>query len=132
MGGLQPDRRFAGRAAEQQFLGDALRHAVSGGPHAIVIHGEAGIGKTRLTREVCRASELNVLWGSCVHFGGASVPFAPFAGALQDWLSHADADETAEVFAGAEGLSALLPSLGRSDSEPGKSSRDCRCWLTLC
>ncbi|WP_405066085.1 AAA family ATPase [Kribbella sp. NBC_01510] len=122
MGGLQPDRRFAGRAAEQQFLGDALRHAVSGGPHAIAIHGEAGIGKTRLTREVCRASELNVLWGSCVHFGGASVPFAPFAGALQDWLSHADADETAEVFAGAEGLSALLPSLGRSDSEPGKSS----------
>ncbi|MGY4770009.1 helix-turn-helix transcriptional regulator [Kribbella sp. CWNU-51] len=114
MGGLQPDRRFAGRAAEQQFLGDALRHAVAGGPHAIVIHGEAGIGKTRLTREVCRASELNVLWGSCVHFGGASVPFAPIAGALQDWLTHADADEKEEILAGTEGLSALLPSLGTS------------------
>ncbi|MEU4294503.1 AAA family ATPase [Kribbella sp. NPDC026596] len=121
MGGLQPDRRFAGRAAEQQFLGDALRHAVAGTPHAIVIHGEAGIGKTRLTREVCKASHLNVLWGSCVHFGGASVPFAPIAGALQDWLTHADPDEKKEILAGTEGLSALLPSLSSSDSGPDGS-----------
>ena len=114
MGGLRPDHRFAGRAAEQRFLGDVLLDAVAGVPHAIVIHGEAGIGKTRLAREVCGDSQLNVLWGSSVHFGGASVPFAPIAGALQDWLSRADADERAETLAGTDGLSALLPSLGVS------------------
>ncbi|WP_405066091.1 AAA family ATPase [Kribbella sp. NBC_01510] len=114
MGGLRPDHRFAGRAAEQRFLGDVLLDAVAGVPHAIVIHGEAGIGKTRLAREVCGDSQLNVLWGSSVHFGGASVPFAPIAGALQDWLSRADADERADTLAGTDGLSALLPSLGVS------------------
>ncbi len=114
MGGLRPDHRFAGRAAEQEFLGDVLLDAVSGVPHAIVIHGEAGIGKTRLTREVSRDERLNVLWGSCVHFGGASVPFAPITGALQDWLSRADADERSEILAGTNGLGALLPSLGVS------------------
>ncbi|WP_329476093.1 helix-turn-helix transcriptional regulator [Kribbella sp. NBC_01484] len=114
MGGLRPDHRFAGRAAEQRFLGDVLLDAVGGVPHAIVIHGEAGIGKTRLAREVCGDSQLNVLWGSSVHFGGASVPFAPIAGALQDWLSRADADERADTLAGTDGLSALLPSLGVS------------------
>jgi DNA-binding CsgD family transcriptional regulator/tetratricopeptide (TPR) repeat protein len=81
-------------------------------PRAIVIHGEAGIGKTRLAREICRDQRLNVLWGSCVHFGGASVPFAPLGGALQDWLTRADAAERAEVLAGTEGLTTLLPSLG--------------------
>lgn len=114
MGGARPDRRFAGRAAEQEFLGDALSRAVTGVPHAIVIHGEAGIGKTRLAHEVCGDSHLNVLWGSCVHFGGASVPFAPITGALRDWLGRADDDERAETLAGTDGLSALLPSLGVS------------------
>ncbi|MFG1623451.1 AAA family ATPase [Kribbella sp. NPDC049227] len=114
MGGPRPDRRFAGRAAEQEFLGDALSRAITGVPHAIVIHGEAGIGKTRLAHEVCGDSHLNVLWGSCVHFGGASVPFAPITGALRDWLGRADDDEKAETLAGTDGLNALLPSLGVS------------------
>ncbi|MDX6251469.1 MAG: hypothetical protein QOF10_4829 [Kribbellaceae bacterium] len=109
---LRPDHRFAGRSTEQQLLGDVVRDAAGGIPHAIVIHGEAGIGKTRLTRELCRDPKLNVLWGSCVHFGGASVPFAPVTGALQDWLCRADAEERAEVLAGTDGLATLLPSLG--------------------
>ena len=113
-GGLRPDHRFAGRAAGQEFLGDALQDAVAGIPHAIVIHGEAGIGKTRLTREVCGYSKLNVLWGSWRALRWASVPFAPVTRALQDWLSRADADEKAETLAGTDGLSALLPSLGIS------------------
>ncbi|RZU01467.1 regulatory LuxR family protein [Kribbella rubisoli] len=114
MGGLRPDHRFAGRVAEQQFLGEVLRDAVAGHPRAVVVHGEAGIGKTRLIREICGSSELQVLWGSCVRFGGASVPFAPIIGLLQDWLARADAGERAEVLDGIDGLAALLPSLGGS------------------
>ncbi|TCC66328.1 helix-turn-helix transcriptional regulator [Kribbella pittospori] len=112
MGGLRADHRFAGRAVEQELLGDVVRDAVGGIPRAIVIHGEAGIGKSRLAREVCRDPRLTVLWGSCVHFGGASVPFAPISGALQDWLSQADADERERILAGTDGLTALLPSIG--------------------
>lgn len=116
MGGARPDRRFAGRAAEQEFLGDALSRAMTGVPHATVIHGEAGIGKSRLAREMCRDPRLTVLWGSCVHFGGASVPFAPISGALQDWLSQAGADEQERILAATDGLTALLPSIGTSGS----------------
>jgi DNA-binding CsgD family transcriptional regulator len=112
---LRPDHRFAGRAPEQQLLGDAVRAAIGGAPSAIVIHGEAGIGKTRLTREICGDQQLAVLWGSCVHFGGASVPFAPITGILQDWLVRADEAERTELLSGTDGLTTLLPSLGTAD-----------------
>jgi DNA-binding CsgD family transcriptional regulator/tetratricopeptide (TPR) repeat protein len=115
-GSVGGDRRFAGRGAEQRLLGDAVRDVVGGTPRAVVIHGEAGLGKTRLAREVCRGPELNVLWGSCVHFGAASVPFAPITGLLQGWLARAGPAERAEVLDGVDGLAALLPSLGGGGS----------------
>ncbi|WP_371401716.1 AAA family ATPase [Kribbella sp. NBC_00662] len=104
MGGSRPDHRFAGRTAEQQFLGEVLRDAAGGGPRAVVLHGEAGIGKTRLVREVCRDPGLTVLWGSCIHFGGASVPFAPITGILKDWLARAEPRERAEILEGMDAL----------------------------
>jgi DNA-binding CsgD family transcriptional regulator/tetratricopeptide (TPR) repeat protein len=61
---------------------------------------------------MCNDPELQVLWGSCVHFGGASVPFAPIIGALQDWLAGADPTERDEVLTGVDELGTLLPSLG--------------------
>jgi len=94
------------------MLGAAMRDAVGGVPRAVVVHGEAGIGKTRLAREVTNDPEPKVLWGSCVHFGGASVPFAPIIGLLQDWRARASPGEQAEVLDGIEGLGALLPSFG--------------------
>ncbi|TCC49860.1 hypothetical protein E0H75_16225 [Kribbella capetownensis] len=112
MGVFRGDRRLAGRVAERQLLGDTVRGAAAGVPQAVVIHGEAGIGKTRLAREVCRDPGLTVLWGSCVHFGAASVPFAPITGVLQHWLTRAGPEEKAEVLDGIEGLSALVPPLG--------------------
>ena len=106
------ERWLAGRGAEQRMLGDVVRNAVAGVPQAVVIHGEAGIGKTRLTREICADPRLNVLWGSCVHFGGASVPFAPVIGLLKDWHARAGSDERTEVLDGVDGLAVLLPTLG--------------------
>lgn len=91
----------------------------------MVVHGEAGVGKTRLVREVCegQGDETEVLWGSCVHFGEASVPFAPVIGALQAWLARTDAGTRAEVFAGAGDLSVLLPALGGDDARKGQHGR---------
>ena len=113
-GWTQPDRRLVGRGAEQDLLGRVLADGAAGRPAAWVVHGEAGVGKTRLIREVCADPDLLVLWGSCVHFGGASVPYAPIIGILQDWLASADAAEQAEVLANADELGTLLPGIGGS------------------
>jgi DNA-binding CsgD family transcriptional regulator/tetratricopeptide (TPR) repeat protein len=82
------------------------------------VHGEAGVGKTRLVREVCGDPELLVLWGACVHFGGGTVPYAPIIGVLQDWHAGADPAERSEVLAGADELGALLPALGTERIAP--------------
>ncbi|WP_406056110.1 AAA family ATPase [Kribbella sp. NBC_00889] len=110
--------RLAGRGAERDLLTRALAGSAQRQPSAVVVHGEAGVGKTRLVQEVCDDPDLLVLWGSCVHFGGASVPYAPIIGVLQDWLAQADAAEQAMVLAGAGELSSLLPALGGSQSVP--------------
>jgi hypothetical protein len=49
---------------------------------AIVVHGEAGAGKTWLVRRACDdlGDDAPVWWGACVHFGEATVPFAPERG----------------------------------------------------
>jgi DNA-binding CsgD family transcriptional regulator/tetratricopeptide (TPR) repeat protein len=108
------DGGLAGREVGQQRLAEALDRAAKGQPCAMVVHGEAGVGKTRLVSEVCDGlgAEARVLWGGCMHFGQASVPFAPVTGALRSWLAHADASDRAEVLAGADDLATLLPALG--------------------
>ncbi|WP_165553778.1 helix-turn-helix transcriptional regulator [Kribbella capetownensis] len=113
-----PDHRLAGRGAERDALAGVVAAAAQRRPSAMVVHGEAGVGKTRLVQEVCGDPELLVLWGSCVHFGGASVPYAPVIGVLQDWLVQADAAERAAVLTGADELSSLLPALGGLPSTP--------------
>ncbi|WP_132298253.1 AAA family ATPase [Kribbella sp. VKM Ac-2568] len=125
MGAVQarPSPRLVGRGVEERLLADALKATAGGRPCAVMVHGEAGAGKTRLVREVCDAfgAEIQVLWGTCVHFGEASVPFAPVTGALQSWLAQADAQERAEVLAGADELGTVLPALG--DASPGEPGR---------
>jgi DNA-binding CsgD family transcriptional regulator len=68
-------------------------------------------------------NDTEVLWGGCVHFGEASVPFAPVASALQAWLARADAAARTEVFAGAEDLGTLLPALSTGDHRPSQPGR---------
>ncbi|TDW74947.1 regulatory LuxR family protein [Kribbella pratensis] len=96
---------------------------MSGEPCAVVVQGEAGVGKTWLVRQVCEGlgGDVQVLWGACVHFGQATVPFAPVIGALNAWLMHADATTRQEVLAGADELGSLSPALGNSRSDdPGR------------
>ena len=56
----------------------------------MVVHGEAGIGKTRLVREAVdvAAVELDaaVAWGTCVQFGASTLQYAPMLHALHDVL----------------------------------------------
>ncbi|WP_406480045.1 AAA family ATPase [Streptomyces platensis] len=112
---------FVGRAAELAALGDALdRIAVSGEPQALLIGGEAGVGKTRLIEEFgesARARGALVACGGCIEIGSEGLPFAPFSAILHTLNWHLR-DELAAAVTGQEGeLSRILPELGETPGE---------------
>ncbi|WP_159798772.1 ATP-binding protein [Puerhibacterium puerhi] len=77
---------LVGRAEELARLRASLDAARAGTGSAVVVAGEAGIGKTRLVDELVaglRADEL-VLRGQCTDSGSGPVPFAALAGLLHD------------------------------------------------
>lgn len=74
--------RLVGRLREKTALVALIDGARAGRPGAVIVHGEAGVGKTRLVREISdefRHRGYEVLWGSCVHVGAATLPFASTA-----------------------------------------------------
>ncbi|MGY0018851.1 helix-turn-helix transcriptional regulator [Streptomyces sp. YJ-C3] len=77
---------FVGRADELGALNTALARAVAGEPQALLLGGEAGVGKTRLVEEfaagACRRDAV-VVTGGCVEIGADGLPFAPFSTALR-------------------------------------------------
>src|SRR5829696_2737863 len=83
---------FVGRTEELARLATAADRAAGGTPTTVLIGGEAGVGKTRLT-------------GGCVELGGEGMPFAPLIEALRGLVR--DLDEPA--------LARLLPSQARSE-----------------
>ena len=86
-------RGLVGRAAERRALLGALEATAEGTPCAVVVHGEAGVGKTRLVRAVLDSAsaelDADVLWGTCVQFGASTVRFAPMLRALRNVLPQA-------------------------------------------
>jgi DNA-binding SARP family transcriptional activator len=104
---------FVGRAAELAVLADAWAQAASGGRHVVMVTGEAGIGKTRLTAEAARRVSRDgglVLFGRCDQ--EAIVPYQPVVEALDALVAATPADELPAIGdeAMAE-LAAVLPSL---------------------
>ncbi|MEW2619870.1 AAA family ATPase [Streptomyces sp. NPDC048106] len=108
---------FVGRAEELAVLHDALARAALGEPQALLLGGEAGVGKTRLVEEFTAAAasrETVVAVGGCVETGADGLPFAPFSAALRA-LRAARPEEFATAAAGQEeGLARLLPELGEN------------------
>ncbi|MBT2403044.1 MULTISPECIES: helix-turn-helix transcriptional regulator [unclassified Streptomyces] len=108
---------FVGRADELAVLVDALNRAAGKEPQALLIGGEAGVGKTRLTEEfLCEATRRGavVAVGGCVEIGAEGLPFAPFSTALRS-LRRQLPDELAAAAAGQEDeLARILPELGET------------------
>lgn len=108
---------FVGRAGELTALIDALARAAAGEPQALLVGGEAGVGKSRLIEELlteaCRR-EAVVAVGGCVEIGADGLPFAPFSTALRT-LRRQLPKELAAAAAGQEDeLARLLPELGET------------------
>ncbi|WP_415853057.1 ATP-binding protein, partial [Streptomyces albus] len=84
---------FVGRAAELAALTDALTRAAEGAPQALLLGGEAGVGKTRLLEEFlerARAAGSVTTVGGCLELGADGLPFAPFTTALRGLRSAVD------------------------------------------
>ncbi|MEU5537212.1 AAA family ATPase [Streptomyces sp. NPDC020362] len=110
---------FVGRTDELDTLNAALARAGAGEPQALLLGGEAGVGKTRLVEEFVTAAGREgavVAVGGCVEIGADGLPFAPFSTALRA-LRAALPEEFAAAGAGQEEeLARLLPELGEATS----------------
>src|SRR6266496_1598207 len=110
---LGSEAPLVGRADELGRLTEALDRARSGRPAAVLLAGDAGVGKTRLLRELtdrARAEGIFVLVGHCVDLGAAGLPYLPFAEALQRLAEQAAADTTlADALRSRPALARLLP-----------------------
>ncbi|MFF5286447.1 AAA family ATPase [Streptomyces sp. NPDC013171] len=121
---------FVGRAGELTALTEALSRATAGEPQALLIGGEAGVGKTRLIEEfldtACDQGAVVAL-GGCVELGADGLPFAPFAAALRALHRHLPG-ELAAAAEGHEGeLARLMPELGDPGShEPADEDSTAR------
>jgi DNA-binding CsgD family transcriptional regulator/tetratricopeptide (TPR) repeat protein len=110
---LSPE--FIGRGAELRKLSAVLAAADGCEPQAVLIGGEAGIGKTRLVEEFLAAARTTgavVAVGGCVEIGADGLPFAPVSTALRHLYRKLGAELTAAVAGQEAELARLLPELG--------------------
>ena len=74
------------RQAELRALQDALDHARSGRPSAVLLSGDAGVGKSRLLTELvtsARGDGQAAFMGRCLDTAEATLPYLPFAEAIR-------------------------------------------------
>ena len=106
---------LSGRADERDRLLDLVHAGLGGTPRTLLVHGEAGIGKTSLVRSVCEevvGEGAQVLWGQSLRFGAVEAMYHPLVLALEGWLGEADDSGRASVIDAVPGAALILPSLG--------------------
>ncbi|TMK53365.1 MAG: LuxR family transcriptional regulator [Actinobacteria bacterium] len=88
MPGRQSSPEIVGRSTEMDHLSRALDRAAGGRGGAILISGEAGVGKTRLLTEFVAAcgSGATILVGGCLALADGAPPYWPVVEALRSLL----------------------------------------------
>jgi DNA-binding CsgD family transcriptional regulator len=120
-----------GRHGEHARL-DAVLGAVTGGQSVVVlVAGEAGVGKSRLVRELtarATARRFRVLTGWCVEFGEEVWPLAPLRDVVAALVDQLDGEALELVLGSARHeLARLVPELGTDERsvEPLAIARLC-------
>ena len=121
MSGRASSPVLVGRDEQMAALDAAFVSVRQGGPSAVLLGGEAGVGKSRLVGEFGRtaaAAGARVLTGGCLELGTDGLPFAPFTAVLRDLVHEMGADALASMLPGrtTRGLARLLPELGEPDT----------------
>ena len=126
MSGRASSLALIGRAEQMTALEGAFESVRQGGPAAVLLGGEAGVGKSRLVSEFSTAARLagaRVLTGGCLQLGIDGLPFAPFTAMLRDLVHDMGAAAFTAMLPGraTRELARLLPELGTvsPDGEPG-------------
>ncbi|MEW2164182.1 AAA family ATPase [Streptomyces sp. NPDC007084] len=114
---------FIGREDELARLTGVLERATAGDPRAVLLAGDAGVGKTRTLTEAAAhatAAGMTVLTGHCVDLGDVGLPYLPFT----EILGAAAADERlAPAFTAHPAVDRLIGRAGGAGSTPDAGSR---------
>ncbi len=85
-------RPLVGRAVEIAAVVELVDAATRGDGGALMVFGEAGVGKTAMVHEASdRVDDLpDVLWAPCLPLTSLAVPFLPLTTALRGWAAESD------------------------------------------
>lgn len=122
MGGMQIGRvPLVGRQADLEALRDEIA-AVGRAGRAVVVSGDAGMGKTRLLRDFTDGLDgIVVLRGACVDSGSGPAPLTAVTDLLRDLVDALGVEAVrAAAGAGADALGVLVPALAEA---PGDAER---------
>ena len=125
---LGSEAPLVGRAEELTRLTAAVERARTGRPAAVLLSGDAGVGKTRLLAELCqraRAAGATVLIGHCVDLGAVGLPYLPFAEALRELAELAGGDgRVADTLRSRPALDRLITRPGQPAAAPVTGEED--------
>jgi len=121
-----PSAAMVGRDAEIAAVRALFARAVDGVPAALLVEGEAGIGKSRLMREfgveVAARADVHVGW--CLDLGAARTPFGPLTGILRSIVARMGLERVHEELGqGVEALGMLLPEITPTQREQTSPDR---------
>jgi DNA-binding CsgD family transcriptional regulator len=121
MSGRECSPVLVGRDEQMAALGSAFDSVRQGGPSAVLLGGEAGVGKSRLVTEFGKQVEesgARVLVGGCLELGTDGLPYAPFTAVLRGLVREMGAEAVGALLPGraTRELARLLPELGEPDS----------------
>lgn len=107
---------FVGRKREREELRSALNDALAGRGRLVMLAGEPGIGKTRLTEELTREAashQVRIVWGRCWEGGGAPA-YWPWIQAIREAIRSCESSELAAARSWLQYIGRMLPELQAS------------------
>ena len=116
-----------GREGPLHALVERLDDAVNGSGRVILLGGDAGVGKSRLVRDLkqeASAKKVRIIEGRCTSTE-SSVPYAPLMNALRFRIAKGEGEAVAEMLGPLRAvLAPIFPQLESSESAEAAAARE--------